>query len=405
MTRGTGAGDGPSPGRDASPVPRSTRLIDTSPMIEDGNDGPETIGRPQTSTRDRDTLRTHLQAWLTSRLPDSASPRITSFEIPSSNGLSSETVLLDVESDHDGTPRTDRLVARLAPPASAVPVFPVYDLDRQAQVMRLVATHTSVPVPVVRWSEPDPGPLGSPFFVMDRIDGLVPPDLLPYNFGTWLSQADAADQRRLQDATIAVLAALHGIDDATTHFSFLRLAPGSALAAHVDDQRAYYRWVADGLRIPLLEQCFAWLEDHWPASEEPTGFSWGDSRIGNIMYRDFEPVAVLDWEMAGLGPPELDLGWLIFMHQFFEGVAAQFSLPGMPDFLRSDDVATTYESLTGHSPRDLEFYVVYAALRHGIIMSRIQRRAIHFGEATMPEDPNDLITHRAIIEEMLATAS
>jgi hypothetical protein len=48
---------------------------------------------------------------------------------------------------------------------------------------------------------------------------------------------------------------------------------------------------------------------------------------------------------------------------------------------------------------------VYAALRHGIIMSRIQRRAIHFGEATMPEDPNDLITHRAIIEEMLGTAS
>src|SRR6202035_2886643 len=106
--------------------------------------------------------------------------------------------------------------------------------------------------------------------------------------------------------------------------------------------------------------------------------------------------------MATLGPRELDLGWLVFMHRFFEGVAAQFSLPGMPDFLRADDVETTYESLTGHTPRDLDFYILYAALRHGIIMSRIQRRAIHFGEATMPEDPNDLIAHRATIEAMLA---
>jgi aminoglycoside phosphotransferase (APT) family kinase protein len=90
------------------------------------------------------------------------------------------------------------------------------------------------------------------------------------------------------------------------------------------------------------------------------------------------------------------------MHHFFEGVAAQFSLPGMPGFLRPDDVATTYESLTGHAPRDLGFYMLYAALRHGIIMSRIQRRAIHFGEATMPDDPNDLISHRATVEAMLA---
>jgi aminoglycoside phosphotransferase (APT) family kinase protein len=370
-------------------------------MIEPGDDGPETLGRPQTSTRDHDTLRTELEAWLALQLPGSASPRITGFEVPASNGLSSETVLLDVESDDDGQSSTDRLVVRLAPPASAVPVFPVYDLDRQAKVMRLVATHTSVPVPRVRWSEPDPRPLGSPFFVMDRVDGLVPPDLLPYNFGSWLSEADPADQHQLQDATVAILAALHTID-AATHCSFLRLAPGSPLTAHIADQRAYYAWVADGLRIPLLEECFAWLEDHWPATEAPTAFSWGDSRIGNIMYRDFKPVAVLDWEMAGLGPPELDLGWLIFMHHFFEDVAAQFSLPGMPGFLQPDDVATTYESLTGHAPRDLGFYMLYAALRHGIIMSRIQRRAIHFGEATMPDDPNDLISHRATVEAMLA---
>jgi aminoglycoside phosphotransferase (APT) family kinase protein len=363
----------------------------------------DALARPQTSTRDPATMRAQLETWLALQLPAGASPRISSFEIPASNGLSSETVLFDADWGTETEPNHRRLVARLAPPPSAVPVFPVYDLDRQALVMRLVATHTSVPIPRVLWSEPDPRPLGTPFFVMERVDGLVPPDLLPYNLGSWLSEADPGDQRRLQDATVAILAELHSIDDATAHFSFLRLGDGSnsALASHVADQRSYYDWVADGLRIPLLERCFTWLEDHWPKNEADPGFSWGDSRIGNIMYRDFEPVAVLDWEMAGLAPRELDLGWLISLHAFFEGVAAQFSLPGMPGFLRRDDVATTYESLTGHTPQDLDFYILYAALRHGIIMSRIHRRAIHFGEATMPDDVDDLISHRAMLEDMI----
>lgn len=372
----------------------------TEPVAED----PETLTRPQTSTRDPEALRAQLETWLATRLSLDTPPAISAVEIPASNGLSSETVLFDAEWDDHGQLTTDRFVARLAPPESAVPVFPVYDLDRQARVMRRVAEHTTVPVPRVRWSEPDPTPLGTPFFVMERVDGLVPPDLLPYNFGSWLSEADAADQRRLQEATVGVLAALHSIDDAPSRFSFLRLGSDgdSALAAHVADQRSYYDWVADGLRSPLLERCFTWLHDHWPATEGPTRFIWGDSRIGNVMYRDFEPVAVLDWEMAGLAPPEMDLGWLIFLHHFFEDVAAQYGLPGMPDFLRRDDVATTYETLTGHPPKDLDFYLMYAALRHGIIMSRIQRRAIHFGEATMPDDVDDLIAHRATLEAMLA---
>ena len=58
--------------------------------------------------------------------------------------------------------------------------------------------------------------------------------------------------------------------------------------------------------------------EHWPADEGPTVLSWGDSRIGNVMYRDFEPVAVLDWEMAGLGPREVDVGWFIYAHRVFE---------------------------------------------------------------------------------------
>ena len=57
-----------------------------------------------------------------------------------------------------------------------------------------------MPVPQVRWMEPTGDVLGTPFFLMDRIDGLVPPDVLPYNFGdNWLFDATPEDQRRLQD--------------------------------------------------------------------------------------------------------------------------------------------------------------------------------------------------------------
>jgi aminoglycoside phosphotransferase (APT) family kinase protein len=106
--------------------------------------------------------------------------------------------------------------------------------------------------------------------------------------------------------------------------------------------------------------------------------------------------------MAGLGPRELDLGWTIFMHRFFDDLALQFGLPGLPDFLRRGDVAATYAELTGHTPRDLDWYTAYAAVRHAVIMTRIGMRSAHFGEAEMPADLDDLITHRAALEAMLA---
>lgn len=362
------------------------------------------VARPQASRRDPVELQQRLEVWLRTRLPPDADPRISTLEVPASNGMSSETVLFEATWREGTSTRAQPLVARVAPDMSAVPVFPVYDLDRQFQVMRLVAASTSVPVPDLFWCETDSRPLGAPFFVMQRIEGQVPPDVMPYNFGSWLSEASPAEQRRLQDSTVRVLAELHGIPDAERRFAFLqsRSAEPTALRRHVAELWSYYKWVADGLRLPLIERCFAWLREQWPRDEGPTVLSWGDARIGNVMYRQFEPVAVFDWEMAALGPREVDLGWFIFMHRFFEDIAAQMGLPGMPHFLRREDVAATYESLTGHTPRDLDFYTMYAALRHGVIMARVQSRAIHFGQATMPDDVDDLIMHRATLEAMLA---
>ena len=102
---------------------------------------PDAQERPTTSTRDYADLRVRLQSWLGDRVDDPA--EISALELPSANGMSSETVLFDVVAG--GV--TSRCVARIEPEASAVPVFPSYDLPKQFRVMQLVATETDVPVP------------------------------------------------------------------------------------------------------------------------------------------------------------------------------------------------------------------------------------------------------------------
>ena len=110
---------------------------------------------------------------------------------------------------HGGVRRPRRAVAR------RVPVFPDYALQDQYDAMRIVGERTEVPVPTVGLFEPTGEVLGTPFFLMDRIDGVVPPDVLPYNFGdNWLADASPEDQRRLQDNTVEAIAGLHAIPDA-----------------------------------------------------------------------------------------------------------------------------------------------------------------------------------------------
>jgi aminoglycoside phosphotransferase (APT) family kinase protein len=368
-------------------------------VAQDGS--AEAAPRPQTSTRDRAELQQRLAAWLATKVDDAS---VSDLVVPESNGMSSETLLFDATWREDGETTSRGCAARLSPDPAAVPVFPVYDLERQYKVMQLVAQRSSVPVPATLFLELDESRIGAPFFVMERVDGVVPPDIMPYPFGSWLSEASLEDQRRLQDASVGILAALHSMDVGEDDLSFLELSrPGATpLRRHIAEQRAYYEWVvADGTRSPLIERTFAWLEDHWPADEGDTVVSWGDSRIGNVMYRDFEPVAVLDWEMAATGVRNIDIGWMVYLHRFLDDIALDAGLPGMPHFMRLDDVAATYEKLSGITPRDLDFATMYAALRHAIVMSRVARRQILFGEVEMPADPDDLIMHRATLEKML----
>ena len=356
------------------------------------------IERPKTSTRDRAALRSGLETWLQQKHPAGSGVSIAEFSAPSTNGMSSETILVTVE----WAGASERLVVRLSPDAAAVPVFPTYDLDKQFRVMQLVGDRSPVPVPEMRWYEPSDTWLGSPFLVMGHIDGQVPPDMMPYVFGSWLTEATPAQRAALQHASVKVLADLHAIplgeDCAFLEYAVEGTTP---LRRHVEDQRQFYEWVvADGVRSPLVERAFRWLDEHWPAEREPV-ISWGDSRIGNILYRDFEPVAVLDWEMVGVAPREVDIAWLVSMHRSFQEIAERVGAPGLPDFLRRADVTETYRELTGYEPADMDWYETYAALRFAIIMFRITRRSAHFGETEMPADPDDSISNRSLLERML----
>ncbi|MFM7783252.1 MAG: phosphotransferase family protein, partial [Gammaproteobacteria bacterium] len=237
------------------------------------------------------------------------------------------------------------------------------------------------------------------------MDGEAPPDVPPYVFDSWLLRASDTDRRRLQQSAIEVLVALHAVPLQEAERDYLR-APGtrgSALRRHVEAQRDFYAWTcSDGIRIPVIERAFDWLEANWPADDSEEVLSWGDSRIGNMLFRDFTPSAVLDWEMASTGPRELDLGWMNYLHHFFQDFTPLVGLPGIPSMMRLDEAIAAYASVSGHPPRDMDFYTMYAALRHGIVMSRTARRGIHFGEAAMPADPNDLVMHRPALEAMMA---
>ena len=362
--------------------------------------------RPEESRRDPEATRVGVQAWLATVLPEGADPQVDAVHVPERNGMSSETVLVDANWLVDGERTVRPLVFRIAPDDAAVPVFADYDFPSQFNVMAKVREVSDVPVPEVLWLQMDDAHIGAPFFVMARAVGDVPQDVLPYPFGdNWLHDADPADQERLVRTSVEVLAKLHAIEDPVDTFAFLASdAEGDTpLRRHVNDLHAYYEWVCkDGMRTPVLERAFEWLDEHWPTDEGDPVLSWGDSRIGNTMYVDFEPTAVLDWEMAGLAPREVDLAWLIYIHRFFQDIVETLELPGMPDFLRRDHVEALYEELSGHTPRDMDFHTLYAALRYGVVAAQVQRRAIAFGQAEVPEDPDDMVMNRQALEEMMA---
>jgi aminoglycoside phosphotransferase (APT) family kinase protein len=372
--------------------------VATEPAVED-------VSRLVHSSRDVSTLPDVMAGWLSTVMPGDVRPQVTVESGVDSNGMSSETIILTGRWD-DGQPREEMWVARVAPTAQDVPVFSSYRMDHQFDVIRLVGEKTDVPVPRVRWLESTGSVLGTPFFLMDYVEGQVPPDVMPYTFGNnWFADAPADRQRELQDSTVEVIAKLHSIPDPETIFGFL--ADGSepnALRRNLNWLQSWYQFaVPDIGRSELLERALDWLETNWPAdvaAKDPV-LVWGDSRIGNVLYSDFRPVAVLDWEMAVLGPREMDVAWIIFAHMVFQELAGLAGLPGLPEFMREDDVKATYATLTGVELGDLHWFHVYSGVIWACVFMRTSARRVRFGEIEKPDDVESLFYHGSVLKRLI----
>jgi aminoglycoside phosphotransferase (APT) family kinase protein len=379
-------------------------MADQEPSAELGGAAQLATDKITTSTRDPQELGRRIERWLEGVLPPGAEPSVGNVVTPEGNGMSSETILFDASWIVDGEPSHRRCVARIEPEMDKVPVFPTYDLAMQFDVISLVAEATEVPVPETLWYEDDDAVVGAKFFVMGRVDGEVPRDVLPYTFGdNWVDSASPEQRAQLQDSAVRALAGVHSVRPDTHDLASLQYdLPGdTSLERHLAWWEGYLEWVVGDRRSPLLDDCFAWLRANLPTDIGPDALSWGDARIGNMMFDGFEVAAVLDWEMAAIAPPEVDLGWMAYLHLFFQDIATDLGVPGLPDFMRAQDLAASYETFTQRRVGDLRWHVAYAAMRHGVIMRRVTERAVLHGEAIEPPDLDDMIIHRGTLRAML----
>lgn len=327
-------------------------------------------------TQDLEGTRGKLTAWLGSKLPPGTTQlEISELKIPEGSGQSNTTLLFDARWSENGTPKSGGYVARARPAGRGV--FPEYDMQLQYRCMKILGEQTDIPVPRMLWFEDDHHVLGQPFYVMEKLDGVVPSDNPPYAIAGWLAEATPEQQDALWRRSIALLARIHALDWQELGFGFLDRPLNGPTG--FEQQLAYYReylgWAAGGRSTPVLDQTLVWLERNAP-KDDVIVLNWGDSRISNMMYRDFAPIAVLDWEMACLGPPEADLAWFIFMNDF---LTTAIGLPGVAGFPDAAATATEYEKHSGRRVRDLHYFSVWAAFRFAVVMAAIETLMIHNG--------------------------
>jgi aminoglycoside phosphotransferase (APT) family kinase protein len=345
---------------------------------------------PVPAQRDLEQTRTTLGPWIAERL-GTPSVEVSEITTPSLTGFSSETLLFDATWRTRGTWHTEGFVARVAP--TGYQIFYEPDFATQFHVMRALAT-TEVPVPAVHWYEEDPGLLGAPFFLMDKVEGRVPGDNPPYTQAGWLLEAPAAEQAALWWAGVEAMAAVHRQDWRALGLDVLDKPEWGK--AGLDQQLGYYRafleWAGQGRPQPTTEAGLAWLEANRPDDDDDRiGLCWGDARVGNLLFADGRCAAVLDWEMVTLGNPVQDLAWFLFLDRHHaEGVDA----PRLPGFGSREETVARWERLSGRTAEHLDYYEVFAAFRFAVVMIRVAQMIVEYGflEADSDFETNNTVT-------------
>lgn len=323
--------------------------------------------RPTPMLEDSEATRAKLEQWLSAHRGHPVS--IPKLNIPEATGMSNVTLLFDILWNEGGKQHSESVVARLQPEIDR-PVFPTYDLSLQYEVMDIVGRHSDIPVPQLRGLETDTSLLGVQFYLMKHTQGRIPTDMPPYSMDGWMMHETTLEQRAgLWRDAVDMMARFHQLDYRELGFDKLHEQGKTPLQQQLDYWQHYLEWAFEGTPHAICQSAIDWLRDNQPENE-PTVLCWGDSRLGNIIFKESLDgiAAVLDWEMAVLGNPVQDIAWFNFLDATFAEGLGMPRLEGLPEYA---DTVTQWEQASGFSAQDYDYYLIFAAMRYGLLLSRI----------------------------------
>jgi aminoglycoside phosphotransferase (APT) family kinase protein len=259
------------------------------------------------------------------------------------------------------------------PPRPPLPPS-AHDVLREARLLKALQD-TPARVPRVLAVCEDESVIGAPFYVMDFVDGevivsSVPPALdVPH------------ERRRIGEELIDALVEIHGVD-----WRAVGLEGFGKPSGYLERQLRRFGglWELNKTReIEAVERVGAWLAENRPQSGEATVVH-GDYRLGNTIFATDAPahlVAVLDWEMATIGDPLADIGYLCMMwsepgdpeHGLREHLGRVTRAEGFPT---RGELIARYEQRSGRSMRDLRWYVTLALWKSVVFMEGNYKRAL-----------------------------
>jgi aminoglycoside phosphotransferase (APT) family kinase protein len=269
--------------------------------------------------------------------------------------------------------RGDREVVLRRPPRPPLPPS-AHDVLREARLLSALRD-TPARVPDVLAVGEDPATIGAPFYVMERIEGDVIVTNLPPALDT------PAERRGIGEQLIESLVEIHAVDWRAAGLEGFGKPTG-----YLERQlrRFLGLWELNKTReIAAVESVGSWLAEHLPSSPAAT-IVHGDYRLGNTIFATEAPArleAVLDWEMATIGDPLADLGYLCMM--WTEAGDPQVGLrEALGRVTRAEGFPTRaelierYEQLSGRSMVDIRWYMTLALWKSIVFMEGNYKRAI-----------------------------
>jgi aminoglycoside phosphotransferase (APT) family kinase protein len=260
-----------------------------------------------------------------------------------------------------------RMVLRKKP---AGPILPgAHAVEREFRVLSALSG-TAVPVPRPILIHEDARLVGTPFYLMERLDGRVFADCA-------LPELEPGERGPVYFAMAEALAKLHSVrPEAIGLGDFGR--PGNYF------ERQLSRWSrqyasSPGPRIAALDEIIAWLEKNLPPDDGLIAISHGDFRLGNMLFHRERPevIGILDWELSTLGHPLADLGfclmpWHTAPDEYGGILGLDLQGSGIPT---RDAFLAHYYSCSPETPRIAPFHVAFALFRFAVIFVGIADRA------------------------------